>query len=300
MRFRAVCIPCIFSVRSKEILESDLTEEEKKKALRQLMKLLYELFDPNQSTTYIACEAFRYVKQVTHNDDPYRRYKEETNRLAKKLLPRVLEEMKKYEGKDLFKKLVAVSVNANILDPGVPSLKFKLTDLEKLLLRDDFAVDHRDKIYDLLLESKKVIFLLDNAGEAVFDKLIVDFLATEMGLKVWVVAKDRPYQNDVTVREALKLGLGENAQVLGTGSDYSGLLPGTYSKEVKELLKSCDLVIAKGMAHYETFLYAPPERTVAHLFKAKCQPVAETLGVAPGSNIALLKPPVDQNPRNFG
>jgi len=130
--------------------------------------------------------------------------------------------------------------------------------------------------------------MLDNAGEAVFDKILVEEIV-KLGPKVVVLAKSEPYQNDVTVNDAIKLGFDKVAEVVGTGSDYGGPLPEGLSKEAKELLAKTDLIIAKGMANYEAFLYAPPKKPVAHLFKAKCEPVASTLGVDVGARIAILK-----------
>ncbi|HDH07295.1 MAG TPA: DUF89 family protein, partial [Thermoproteales archaeon] len=130
----------------------------------------------------------------------------------------------------------------------------------------------------------------DNAGEAVFDKLLVKYIVEDLGKKVTVVAKSCPYQNDVTFSEALELGFDEVAEVLGTGSDYAGLFYGTYTREVKNTIRESYLVISKGMANYEALFYKPLEKTTAFLLKAKCDPVAHTLGTVKGSNIAFLRP----------
>lgn len=289
MIIRAVCIPCIFQVRSKEILSSNIDEREKKEALRGLLKLMYELSRTNASTTFIASEAFRYVKRVTKDPDPYREYKRLANEVARRLVPKVRKMLEGLEGYGYFRRLVTIAVNANSIDPGVPSFKFGFEMLGDLLLNEEFSIDHRERIYGFLKGCKRVIYLLDNAGEAVFDVFLVKFLACEMDLDVTVVTKTFPYQNDVTVEEALELGFKDYARVLGTGNDYSGLLPGTYAKEVRDAINEADVIVAKGMAHYETFLYAPVSKPVIHLFKAKCAPVASTLKVSPGSNIALLK-----------
>jgi len=291
MKITSRCIPCILEVRSREILNAEtLSEEEKKEKLRGLIKLVHELLTPEASTIYVASEAFRYVKTAIGDPDPYKRLKDESNRIALKLLPQVEKRVSKLEGFEKFKTLVTVSVNANIIDVGVSGLKYDLGKLGEVLFKDSFAIDHRLVIYEKLIKSSKIVFLLDNAGEAVFDKLLVKYITEDLGKKVTVITKSCPYQNDVTFREALELGFNEVADVLGTGSDYAGLFYGTYTREVSKVIKESDLVISKGMANYEALHYKPLEKTTAFLLKAKCDPVARTLNTVKGSNIAFLRP----------
>ncbi|RLF16377.1 MAG: hypothetical protein DRJ66_03165 [Thermoprotei archaeon] len=289
MRLTPRCIPCIVNARANEIINySRLSDEEKVKALSILLKVISENVTPNTSTITLASIGFRAVKELIGDDDPYREYKKLSNKIAMELLHDVMKEVKDLEGYERFRCLVVVSINANAIDPGVPPFHFDPERLREVLLEMSLDIDHTRKIYGLLTKAKRVVFLLDNAGEAVFDKVLVEEIAN-MVSEVIVVAKSSAYQNDVTVKDAIELGFDKVARVVGTGSDYGGPLPEALSSEVKELLSTADLIIAKGMANYEAFLYAPPKRPVAHLFKAKCKPVADTLRVRVGSRIALLK-----------
>jgi len=150
-------------------------------------------------------------------------------------------------------------------------------------------VDDTEEIYRALRRARAVAYLLDNCGESILDKLLIAELRS-WGLKVYAVVKGGAYQNDVTVSDALRVGLDEVAELVSTESDFSSLIPGTYSERVEEALRESDLVVAKGMAHYETLSELELDRPVAFLLRAKCEPVARSLGVGVGKNVALLRP----------
>jgi len=282
------CIPCILNARMREILDSDLSREEKIEAGRKLLELLLREVSANASTIRVASRGFQLVKQLIGDEDPYRDYKRRSNELALKVLPEIEKRIRELEPYERFRFLVLVSINANSLDPGVPPFSTKIEDIKPLIFGGTFTLDHTKEIYCKLKEAKEVLFILDNAGEAVVDLLLVRELY-EMGLRIRIMAKSMPYQNDVTVDEALELGFDKYGEVIGTGSDYGGPLPEGLSEEAKKALQEVDLIVAKGMANYEAFLYSPPPRPVAHLLKAKCVPVASTLGVKKGANVAILR-----------
>ena len=286
MKIHAQCIPCILEVRSREILNSNLSEEEKKIAMIKLIKYVAEIIRLDSSTTYIASEAFKLVKKLIGDRDPYRDYKKMSREMAYKYLPKILKLLEDKNGFEKFRMHSIISVNANILDPGVPSLKNASLMIEKIL--EEPVIDDTKKFYEKVLDSRKIVYLLDNCGEAIFDKLFIDHIA-DMGKEIYAIVKTYPYQNDITFEEAVKIGLDEKAIVLGTGNDYSGLFPSTYSIEVKKAIDESDLIISKGMAHYETFLYHPIKKPTVFLFKAKCKPVASTLNVPVGSSIILYR-----------
>jgi len=282
------CIPCIINARVNEILRSNIDDNEKIQAIIELLRFIIKEAKPGTSTIYLASEGFRLVKKLTRNIDPYREYKKRSNELAYELLPDVIKYLERLSGYEKFRALALITVNANSLDPGVPPFTHEIEELRKTLLQGDFVIDETKKVYSMLDDIDKVAFLLDNAGEAVFDKLLVEELV-RYGIEVIVIAKSGTYQNDVTYEEAIELGFNEIAHVVGTGSDYGGPLPDALSEEAKRVLNSVDLIVAKGMANYESFLYSPPPRPVFHLFKAKCVPVASTLNVEKGANIAILR-----------
>ncbi|HDD34309.1 MAG TPA: DUF89 family protein [Thermofilaceae archaeon] len=283
MRIWPCCIPCIYGVRAREVLESSLDWEEKVYALARLHKFMSRASEYS-STIRLASDAFRLVKRLIRDPDPYREYKERSDRLVREeLLPLLEKEIARLRSYEKFQLLAVASIGANVLDPGVPGYGNL-----KPLLDVRLGLDESGAAYELLCSSRRVAYLLDNAGEALVDLLLVKELA-EMGVEVVVLAKSFPYQNDVTVEEAVSLGFGEVAEVVGTSSDCAGPLPGELSEEALKALLDSDVVVAKGMAAYEALLEWRLPRPVIHMFKAKCQPVASSAGVRVGEGVIMVR-----------
>ena len=261
----------------------NLAEQEKVYALAALAAELSRA-NPYSSTIRLATETFRFVKQKTRDPDPYRDYKRESNRLVEeKLLPLLRERVAQLSGRERFRELLVASIAANSLDPGVPGYEKLEVDLNVKLGRDDSW-----EAYELLRRARRVAYVLDNAGEALVDLEVVKLLSSA-GLEVWVLAKSRPYQNDVVVDEAVELGFAEYARVIGTGSDAAGPLPGELSEEALEALTAADVIIAKGMAAFEAFEEWAPLKPVLHVLRAKCAPVAAAVGVHVGEGAIALR-----------
>jgi len=291
LRLSSSCLKCILDVRLREILESGLPDEAKTLAACDLIQYVAEVVRPRprEIITYVASLAFRRVKELVGSEDPYLSYKLRSEEVARRVAELVEERVEGLSGYERFRALVVASINANSIDPGIASYTFDAAELSELVLRDELAVDDTEEIYRALRRARAVAYLLDNCGESILDKLLIAELRS-WGLKVYAVAKGGAYQNDVTVSDALRIGLDEVAELVSTESDFSSLIPGTYSERVEEALRESDLVVAKGMAHYETLSELELGRPVAFLLRAKCEPVARSLGVGVGKNVALLRP----------
>ncbi|MEM1508942.1 MAG: ARMT1-like domain-containing protein [Thermofilaceae archaeon] len=283
MRIWPICVPCIYAARAREILNSELDPEEKIYALARLHELL-EKVNSHSSTIRLANETFRLVKFLTYNKDPYLIFKRDSNELVKKILiPKLKDQIVSLESYELFKKLLIASINANSLDPGVPGY-----EALNVSFNIKIGLDESKEAYELVINSKHIVYTLDNSGEGLIDLEIIKLLSS-IGLKVTVLAKSLPYQNDVTVEEAVALGFADYANVIGTGTDSAGPLPGEISDEALKALEKCDLVIAKGMAAFESFEEWRFDKPVLHIFRAKCLPVASTVGVSVGEGVIFIR-----------
>ncbi len=289
MRISAECVMCILNVRAGEILNSCLDANAKLEAIRELTKYIAEVAKPGTLTTTLASLGFRKVKTLTGNEDPYLQLKIEADRAAEKAVKLLINRLVGLSDEDRFRLAAISSINANLIDPGIAGYDFSLDELREVIFNDELAIDDLHEIYRKVNTAKIVVYLLDNAGEAVFDKVLMTEIKRK-GAKVYAVVKGRAYQNDVSVKDAERIGLGTVVDaILSTENDFSSLVPGTYSRKIDEITSKADLVIAKGMAHYETLSEIDIGRPVAFLLKAKCGPVAASLNVRPGSNVALLQ-----------
>lgn len=283
MRIWPQCIPCIYAARAKEILASSLLDDDNVRSLTLLSAKLASA-NPYSSTVRLATETYRLVKLTTHTSDPYAEYKRMSNEYVReKLLPALKERVRGLSRWQLLRELLLASIATNALDPGVPGYEKIEVGLAVRLGRDEF-----EGVVRLLSSAHRVAYLLDNAGEAVVDLEVVKALR-DMGLEVVAIAKSGAYQNDVTVDEAVEVGFGEVAQVVGSGSDAAGPLLGELSEEALELLTGADVVIAKGMANFEAFEEWQPPRPVVHVLKAKCLPVAVAVRVNVGEDVVMVR-----------
>ena len=151
-------------------------------------------------------------------------------------------------------------------------------------LREILKYCRRRLGYELLLDVSSV----DNAGEEPFDLPLVRLLGEYA--PVTYVVKESPVQDDITLEDLEKFGVvGELPRVMSTGTDTPGVDMDMASDEFKAEFAAAGLVLAKGMGYWETLTELPARGKVFHLLKAKCRPVADSLGVALNSYIAHLR-----------
>jgi len=139
-----------------------------------------------------------------------------------------------------------------------------------------------------LKDAGKVLYLADNAGELYFDLPLVKWM--KQFAQVIYVVKSSPVQDDLTLEDVRRCGLeGEFGKVISTGIASPGIVFSLASAQFKREFKSADLIFAKGMGHYEALSELPPKGKFFYCLKAKCKPVAESLGVPLDSYVAMLR-----------
>jgi hypothetical protein len=233
------------------------------------------------------------IKKLTGCDDPYKRSKKMSNEKAVKLLPYARKLVEKgYTQQERFKKACLCAIVGNILEFDIPGHSFTFRTLTKSFgeAAKDLVVDDLDKAYELAKKAKSVLYLADNAGEIVFDTLLVEQLKN-MGVKVTYVVKGGPVINDATLEDVAPSGMDKLAdKVVTTGTDAVGLLPKEVSQEFLKVYESAELVFAKGMGYAETLTELKLTKPHLLLFRTKCNPVANYFCAARGKNIAKLMP----------
>ena len=285
MKIWPECVPCIYNVRAREILSSKLRPGEKIEALRDFTRYYSEQIDENTSTIILATKAFRKVKELIGDEDPYREFRERSYKVAKKLAETVKRQAERLIGFEKFNFLVRASIAANMLDPGAP-LGVKPEELLDRIKNLRLARDETDTLYLSLLQSEKVTYLLDNAGETLLDALVLEELY-RMGMVIKIVPRGKPYQNDTTYEEAIGLGLDKYGEVVDTGTDVAGPIRTMMEEEVWRKIVDADIIISKGMANFEALTYNPPKTPVFAMLVAKCLPVATAAGIKPGEAAAF-------------
>ncbi len=197
-----------------------------------------------------------------------------------------------YNQQERFKKACLCAIVGNIMEFDVPGHKFKLKDLATCIRQasKDLVIDDIDKAYELAKKAQNVLYLADNAGEIVFDTLLVEQLKN-MGLKVTYVVKGGPVINDATMEDAevSKMDLLAD-EVITTGADAVGLQKKEVSAEFLKVYEEAELVFAKGMGYAETLTEYKLIKPHLLMFRTKCVPVANYFCVPRDKNVAKLMP----------
>jgi hypothetical protein len=249
------------------------------KAIDQGLKLLGREFSTGKTSIAVATLLHRVVREVTGNVDPYSRMKESEVDMARSLCRGW---QTNHEGS--LRNRIVLAVRGNNIDFFKDMKQIK----EGLRMPVEFAIDNTLELEGRLENAKGILYLADNAGEVFFDLPLVERLKDFA--PVTYVVKDSPVQNDVTLDDLEKFGLAEElSRVITTGTDTPGVDMAMASEEFKTEFEAADLVLAKGMGYWETLSELPPRGKVFYLLKAKCKPVADSLGVALNSYVALLR-----------
>lgn len=259
----------------------------------ELLRLLNREFKPTAVPAVLGTKRDRIIKRVTGNNDPYKRSKRISNEKALKLLTyarKLVEEG--YAQEDRFKRACLVAIVGNLIEFDIPGHKASFSTLRKDFRNalKDLAVDDINRAYELVKKAHTVLYKTDNAGEIVFDTLLVEQLKN-MGLTVVVAVKGGPVINDATLEDAEASGMCKIAdKVVTTGTDAVGLALEESSKDFLDAYDSVDFVFAKGMGYAETLTEHKLKKPHFLLFRTKCSPVAEFFGVPKERNVAKLMP----------
>jgi uncharacterized protein with ATP-grasp and redox domains len=263
------CYPCFVRQALEAARQLGADERKQKIVLERVLEALRDI-DLSFTPPQIGDQVHRLVRQELGDGDPYRAFKEEATREALALLPRLNEIMEKAE--DPLETAVRLSIAGNIIDAGHHS-SYELWPTVQRVLSQPFAVADLEPLRRSMALVPWVLFLADNAGETVFDRLLIETLA----VPVVYAVKDGPIINDATVEDARMAGLDGAAQLLSTGSDAPGTILERCSQRFKRVFAEAPLIIAKGQANYETLSEQGVE--VFFLLQAKCPVIARDLGV---------------------
>lgn len=283
MKIHPDCVPCLLK---RCLYEANLVDEDKEnEVITSALSILDENFEEGAVSAEVSTEVHKKVYQILGTNDPYSEVKKKSNEAAEKLLPKV----EKIANKG-FKETVLVSIAGNVLDFGyrddIRSPEYLLKEFENII-DQGLAQDDTKEIEKILEKGKEVVYFTDNVGEIVFDTLLLKRLK-DYEVHLTVVVKEEPILTDATMEDALKYNIDEIADQLETTGGYAvGVNFDSLSVKVKEKLERADLIIAKGMANWESFSetdYSP----IAFLTRSKCQPVSDTMGVPYDENVAKL------------
>jgi uncharacterized protein with ATP-grasp and redox domains len=277
------CFDCLLSRVSLECRLCGAGEKKTREVMATCAALLEELRDAPLLHPQIASAMHRQAYELLGSPDPFAELKEESNREAIGVCRKVRGELSG------FRDFVLASIIGNTYDYGVKG--HTVTGDFLSYFRKEFdaglAIDDTGRICELL---SRVVYFTDNCGEIVFDRLLLEELS-RMGSSVTLAVRDAPILNDATLEEARALRLDRFVQTItttGCGCEL-GVRLDCMPEELSAALDDCTLIIAKGMANYESLSEYSGLPPVAFLMAVKCEPIADEVGVPRGSKVAMLR-----------
>jgi uncharacterized protein with ATP-grasp and redox domains len=240
----------------------------------------------DRSPAEISFDSLRFANKFLGVADPFaedkKAHTEHMLALEGQMRERIL------ESDDPLLTAIRYALAGNMLDLGIVSAKEARAALEQDAASLELAANDYPALRDALTKARSVLYLLDNAGEAVCDKLVIELLEAP---EVTCVVRSAPIINDVTREDIEPLGLSRIAKIIDVGADALGAPLSMCSAEFREILAASDVVIAKGQANFETLDEA--DREVFHILRAKCDHLATHFGVPRCSALVVRTPRPD-------
>ena len=269
------CGPC-FLRQAREALDLSTDDENvKMQVMEEIFKFLSTTFKAGTNSNSTGSSMHKIIKQKTGCMDPYYKEKVEGNEIALKYLPEV---KKILDADDSLENYVKIAIIGNILDFGAFTLDDDIEGVIKSSLKKDLAVKDIEEFENSLNTHDKALYLVDNTGEIVFDKLLLAKLK-EYDLDITIAVKSEPILNDATMVEALDVGLDEFGKLVEIGAGTVGYVDSEISDEFRQIFDDHEFVISKGMGNYEGLTEIDlSKKDIYFLLCVKCNTIARHIG----------------------
>ena len=275
MRTYVGCYLCFLRQAVEAAQMVDVNESQRNTIIEQTLDILKHL--PAEATPpAIGARVHQVVREVTGNDDPYQQVKHTSTTKALSMLPALIDHLK--YSQDKLETAIRLSIAGNIIDFG-PNPDYDLEEVVNRFLTQDFAIDDYVLLRQHLEVADSVLLLGDNAGETVFDRLLIEALP----MPVTFAVRGGPVINDATYEDAVAAGIDQVANLIDNGARIPGTVLSECSPEFQACFNVADLILAKGMGNYETLSTTPG--SIYFQFQVKCPVIGTDIGANVGSMI---------------
>lgn len=283
MKAKSDCIACMFrqALTTCRLLADDPDLEVR--VLQRLGAWLNHA-DMNDTPAALSQPAYEIIAELTGVRDPYAAAKKESNRVALAVLPRLKPLVD--NAPDPLDAALHLAAAGNIIDLGIGHT-FDIEKDVEAMLHQPFAIHDLAAFKRELQPGRRLLYLGDNAGEIVFDTLLVRELQ-KTGVNITFTVKSGPIINDATMQDAEEAGMTSLVRVIDTGAADIGVHWAHVSNDFRQAFESADLVISKGHGNFETCNNRP--ENIYFLLKVKCELVAGAIGARLGDIVFKHKP----------
>jgi hypothetical protein len=282
------CIPCFFRQALEAAKKAGADEVTQKDILDRLARMLPDI-TLDSSPPEMGRIIYNMVSEITGIEDLYSEEKKKSNKMAMGVYDRMVGKL--MDAEDSILCAVEMAVAGNIIDYGAKSYLDVDAEIERLLDAEEEHIkkesrrlfDH-EKFLEALSGAENILYLGDNAGEIVFDRILIEEIKRSYpGKTVTFAVKEKPIINDALKEDALLCGIGDVAEIVSSGSDAPGTVLPLCSEDFLKRFGNADMVISKGQGNFEAL--SGVNRPVFFLFMAKCPVISEHAGCSVGDVI---------------
>jgi len=281
MDLNSTCWQCVMAPLTDTVRRALPDEPGRSRLFRRMLANLATLADdaaPPEASAVIQCA----IKATIGDHDFYREIKDRSTDLGLSMLPTLQELVDRSD--DPFETAVRLVIGGNIIDYGCHpdfDLNTAETQIRGVL---DLPLDRTalNRARQLMENAGSILYILDNCGEAVLDRLLVERFAG----KITIGVRGEAIYNDVTRYDLIRSRYPQ-LPVIDTGDCTPGVALRRASAAFQQTMRQTDLVIAKGQGNYETL--DRYDRPIIHLLRIKCPVIANLLGAPLGALQILVR-----------
>ena len=266
------CIPCFMNQALKAGKIATTDQVKLKKILDEVASVIKDI--PLENTPpETGGIIYKIVSEVTGLTDPYKNIKQKNIAQALEIYPEYHKKVLAVEDvKERLSLAIKIACAGNVIDLGVDRVFDLKSDIEDAI-NHKFKIWHFDQFYAKLNSAQTILYIGDNCGEAVFDKILIEQLKAD----VIFATREIPVLNDVTMKEAMQIGIHNYAKIISSGVTSPGAIIKDCNKEFIDLFTTADIVIVKVQGNYEAL--SIEDGDIFFLLKAKCPVIARDAGV---------------------
>ncbi|MDX9754376.1 MAG: ARMT1-like domain-containing protein [bacterium] len=272
------CVPC-FIRQTWDVLQRVTGDQGIQEGVMRNVLWAVSRMDLNDPPPVMSQYIHQMIRRKTGLIDPYKEIKELSNRVVLSMYDRLKEQIQ--ESADPLETALRLAIAGNLIDMGARS------HIDAAYIQD--AINrafveplawNREAFVTEVEQAGAILYLADNAGEIVFDRLLIEELPME---KITVAVRGYPILNDATMDDAREVGLTEIVRVMDTGAAAPGIVLSDSSESFVQAFEEADLILSKGQGNYETL--SDCEKDIFFILTVKCPVIARDLDCRPGEMI---------------
>ena len=275
-KLKSVCVSCMLNSRINQF-PPDASEEKKVEYMTRVLKELGEMKD-SHGPVLATRNIVKLQAELFGKKQDYSKLKSKFNQFVMEKVPFLKSEIEKAD--EPLKRAVQYGIVGNYIDFAVME-HVDENQLEQLFIdASEYVLD--EAVYQAMKQdvcnANRIVYLLDNCGEIVIDKLIIEVIQRmNPKAKITAIVRGEEAMNDATIEDAEEVGLCELVDVIGNGSDILGTCLKYISEEARTVIEEADVILSKGQGNFETL--QGYDKNIYYIFLCKCEMIAEMFGV---------------------